>query len=58
MKFITYFRCAMSSTQANALPATFLSLKWVKTFNLRVYLKPIKKKYIYIYIITKLSFKN
>ena len=41
MKFITYFRCAMSSTQANALPATFSSLKWVKTFSLKVDPKPI-----------------
>ena len=33
IKFTTYFRCEMSSTHANALPATFLALKWIKVLN-------------------------
>ena len=33
IKFTTYFGGGMSSAQANALPAAFSSLKWVKNFN-------------------------
>ena len=55
IKFITYFRYGMSSTQANALPAAFSSLKYKKKLINKVYLKLIKKKE---QIIIELIIKN
>ena len=57
IKFTTYFRGGMSSAQANALPTTLSSLKWVKILiKIFFYLKSIKKKEIFF--LTKLSIKN
>ena len=48
----------MSSAHANALPAAFLSLKWIKVLSKKVHLKPIiyiKKKNYPLKIYNKTS---